>query len=204
VAGRLGRYVPHAHEGLAAAVAKAAGRLDGARTAVRGFFTGGTLCYEAQVVLTPLLGPVYSNVPLAPDLRVPAPVHAHVCLDLGEEDYTRGRPHPMIDPAARREIMAEQAFGADVAAVLIDVVLGYGSHADPAGEIAGTCADLAASGAAVVAHVLGSHGDPQGLETQRRVLREAGAIVTRTAAEAARSAAAIASRQPELVLRAPA
>ncbi len=204
VAAMLGRDVPHQAEGLAAAVAKAAERIDSARTTVRGFFTGGTLCYEAQVVLTSLLGPVYSNVPLKPDLHVPAPAHAHVCLDLGEEEYTRGRPHPMIDPAARREIMREQAFGADVATVLLDVVLGYGSHDDPAGEIAGTCADIVASGAAVVAYVLGTHGDPQGFEAQRRILREAGAIVTQTAAGAARAVAAIASRQPDLVLRTPA
>jgi len=202
VAAMLGRDVPEPAEGLSAAVANAAGRIGAARTAVRGFYTGGTLCYEAQVVLTSLLGPVYSNVPLTPDRQVPAPAHAHVCLDLGEEEYTRGRPHPMIDPAARREIMREQAFGADVAAVLIDVVLGYGSHDDPAREIAGTCADIVASGAAVVAYVLGTPGDPQGFEAQRRVLRDAGAIVTQTAAEAARAGAAIASRQPGLVLRA--
>ena len=79
-----------------------------------------------------------------------------MCLDLGEEEYTKGRPHPMIDPAARREILREQAFGADVAAVLLDVVLGYGSHPDPAGEIAGTCADIVAAGAAVVCYVLGA------------------------------------------------
>ena len=202
VAAMLGKDAPDPAGGLASAVAVAAGRIDAARTVVRGFFTGGTLCYEAQVVLTSLLGPVYSNIPLTPGLHVPAPAHAHVCLDLGEEEYTRGRPHPMIDPAARREIMQDQAFGSDVAAVLLDVVLGYGSHDDPAGEIAGTCADIAASGAAVVAYVLGTHGDPQGFEAQRRVLCEAGAIVTQTAAEAARAAAAIASRRPGLALRA--
>jgi len=121
------------------------GRDDTGRTAVRGFFTGGTLCYEAQVILTESLGPVYSNIPLRPELGISklgpaAPAGTHICLDLGEEEYTQGRPHPMIDPAARREIMREQAFGPDVAAVLLDVVIGYGSHPDPAGEIAGTCA----------------------------------------------------------------
>ena len=98
---------------------------------MRGFFTGGTLCYEAQVVLTRALGPVYSNIPLRPELGLPAPAGAHVCLDLGEEEYTKGRPHPMIDPAARTEIMRAEAFGDDIAAVLLDVVLGYGSHPDP-------------------------------------------------------------------------
>ncbi len=204
VASLLGSDAPDAAEGLSAAAAGAAERLGSGRTAVRGFFTGGTLCYEAQVVLTSLLGPVHSNIPLTPDRGLPAPEHAHVCLDLGEEEYTRGRPHPMIDPAARREILQQDAFGPDVAAVLLDVVLGYGSHADPAGEIAGTCAGIVDSGAAVVAYVLGTHGDPQGFEAQRRTLREAGAIVTQTAAGAARVAAAIASRQPALAAGAPA
>jgi FdrA protein len=199
VAAALGKPVPDLTEGLAVAAAQAVRRLDGARTAVRGFYTGGTLCYEAQVVLTALLGPVYSNIPLRTDLALPAPAGAHVCLDLGEEEYTQGRPHPMIDPAARRDIMREQAFGDDVAAVLLDVVLGYGSHPDPAGEIAGTCADIVASGAAVVGYVLGTDGDPQGLDAQRRTLRDAGVIVTPTAAQAARVAAAVAARRPGLV-----
>ena len=159
---------------------------------MRGFFTGGTLCYEAQVVLSESLGPVYSNIPLRPDLGLPAPAGAHVCLDLGEEEYTKGRPHPMIDPAARKDIMQTQAFGTDIAAVLLDVVIGYGSHPDPAGEIAGTCADILASGAAVVCYVLGARADRQGLDRQRAVLTEAGAIVTASAAQAARVAAAVA------------
>jgi FdrA protein len=198
VASILGRTVPDPAEGIGGVVEDAAARIGATRTAVRGFFTGGTLCYEAQVVLGRALGPVYSNIPLQGDLALPAPAGAHVCLDLGEEEYTRGRPHPMIDPAARIQIMRAEAFGDDIAAVLLDVVLGYGSHPDPAGEIAGTCADIVASGAAVVAYVLGARADRQGLDRQRQTLRDAGAIVTASAAEAARAAAAIAVRQPFL------
>jgi FdrA protein len=198
VAEILRQPVPETVRGLSEAVETAAARLASVRRAVRGFFTGGTLCYEAQVVLSRALGPVYSNIPLRPDLGLPAPPGAHICLDLGEEEYTKGRPHPMIDPAARTEIMRAEAFGDDIAAVLLDVVLGYGSHPDPAGEIAGTCADLAASGTVVIAYVLGARADRQGLDRQRRTLRDAGAIVTDSAAEAARVAAAIAARRPAL------
>jgi FdrA protein len=200
VAGILGRPVPDLAEDLDGVVEDAAARIGVTRTAVRGFFTGGTLCYEAQVVLGRMLGPVYSNIPLRADLGLPAPAGAHICLDLGEEEYTRGRPHPMIDPAARIQIMRAEAFADDIAAVVLDVVLGYGSHPDPAGEIAGTCADLVASGAAVVAYVLGARADRQGFDRQRRTLRDAGAIVTASAAEAARIAAAIAARQPALAV----
>ena len=194
VAQVLGRQMPGPGN-LDRETEAAIGRVGAGRTAVRGFFTGGTLCYEAQVILGEALGPVYSNIPLRPGLRLPgAPAGAHVCLDLGEEEYTRGRPHPMIDPAARREIMREQAFGPGIAVVLLDVVLGYGSHRDPAGEIAGTCADIVAGGAAVVAYVLGARADGQGFDRQRATLAEAGAIVTGSAAQAARVAAAIALR----------
>jgi len=199
-AGLLGRPVPSLAEGVDEAVEAAAGRVGASRRAVRGFFTGGTLCYEAQVVLTGALGPVYSNIPLRPELGLPAPAGAHVCLDLGEEEYTQGRPHPMIDPAARTEILRAQAFGKDIAVVLLDVVIGHGSHADPAGQVAGACADVVASGAAVVAYVLGTGGDPQGLERQRQTLREAGALVTGSSAQAARAAAAIAARRPALAV----
>jgi FdrA protein len=198
VAAQLGRAVPDLAAGLRAAAEKASRGLADSRTAVRGFFTGGTLCYEAQVVLGGLLGPVYSNIPLQSGHGLPAPALAHVCLDLGEEEFTKGRPHPMMDPAARREILQEQALRPEVAVVLLDVVLGYGSHADPAGEIAGVCADIVAGGAAVVAYVLGTRADPQGYDAQRAKLEEAGAIVTATAARAARTAGAIAARQPGL------
>jgi FdrA protein len=198
VAARLGRPVPDLAPGLRGAAETAARGLAGTRTAVRGFFTGGTLCYEAQVILRDLLGPVYSNIPLDAAHGLPAPAGAHVCLDLGEEEFTQGRPHPMIDPAARREIMRDQALGPEVAVVLLDVVLGHGSHRDPAGEIAGTCAEIVAGGAAVVAYVLGTREDPQGYDAQRAKLEDAGVIVTTTAARAARTAAAIAARQPDL------
>jgi FdrA protein len=196
-AGILGRPEPDLTAGLDG-VGEHAAAIGPTRTAVRGFFTGGTLCYEAQVVLGGSLGPVYSNIPLRPELGLPAPAGAHICLDLGEEEYTRGRPHPMIDPAARTEIMRADAFGDDIAAVVLDVVIGYGSHPDPAGQVAAACADIVAGGAAVVAYVLGTRGDPQGLDRQRQTLRDAGAIVTASAAQAARVAAAITARQPAL------
>jgi FdrA protein len=201
VAQILRKPVPEPDEDLTASTERTAAGMAATRRCVRGFFTGGTLCYEAQVVLSRALGPVYSNIPLRPDLGLPAPPGAHVCLDLGEEEYTRGRPHPMIDPTARTEIMRAEAFGDDIAVVLLDVVLGYGSHPDPAGEIAGTCAEITNGGAAVVAYVLGARADRQGLDRQRRTLRDAGAIVTASAAEAARVAAAIAARQPALAAR---
>jgi len=182
-------------------VTRAGESLDADRTLIRGLFSGGTLCYESLVILGDTVGPVYSNVPLEPSLRVPAPPGSHICLDLGEEEYTVGRPHPMIDPAARLEMLDEQASDPAVAVVLLDVVLGYGSHEDPASELASACARAVQQGVVVVAYVLGTQSDPQDYARQREILRRAGCIVTETAARASLAAAAVALRDPALVTR---
>ncbi|HMA33972.1 MAG TPA: hypothetical protein VKY74_05765, partial [Chloroflexia bacterium] len=72
---------------------------------VRGLFSGGTFCYEAMLLLQPTLGGIYSNTPLAPAWALPDPPHSyqHTCLDLGADEFTVGRPHPMIDLTARAE-----------------------------------------------------------------------------------------------------
>jgi FdrA protein len=162
------------------------------RTAVRGLFSGGTLCYEAQYVLERELGPVWSNEPLRSERGLPAPEDASLLLDLGAEEYTRGRPHPMIDPSGRLELLREAGQDPSVAAVLLDVVLGHGAHADPAGQLAPVCAEvMAGGGPPVVAYVLGTEGDPQRYSAQRATLEEAGCLVPETNAQAARVAAAL-------------
>jgi len=196
----LGREVPDQTAALQASVAAALGRLHERQTLVHGLFSGGTLCYESLGLLGTLLGPVYSNIPLDKRHGLPAPEGAHVCLDLGEEEYTKGRPHPMIDPEARLAFLRESGARDDVAVILIDVVLGYGAHDDPAGTLVDACREIEARhGPVVVAYVLGTRGDPQGLEDQRARLRHAGCLVAPTAARAALAAAALCRRQPDLV-----
>ena len=198
--GVLGLPTPDPGRGLAGHVEAACRGLPPGRTAVRGLFSGGTLCYEAQLILAPHVGRVYSNAPVAKADGLPAPAGSHVCLDLGEEEYTQGRPHPMIDPGARLALLREQGTDPATAVVLLDVVLGHGSHPDPAGVLAPACAELSADpeGPRVVAYVLGTRDDPQGYGRQRAILEEVGCIVTATAARAAHAAAAIALRRPEL------
>jgi FdrA protein len=198
--GLVGAPAPRLGEGLAEQVERALAGLDPARVAVRGLFSGGTLCYEAMVLLSRQLGPVYSNVPLRLDWATPAPDGAHVCLDLGEEEFTRGRPHPMIDPEARVEHIRRESDDPSTAVILLDIVLGHGSHADPASVLAPACADATGrpGGPAVVAYVLGTDADPQGLATQRRRLEEAGCLLAPTGARAALMSAALSRRQPAL------
>lgn len=196
----VGLTRPRPSPGLREEVAAAAARLPEARTAVRGLFSGGTLCYESMVVLSGLLGPVHSNTPLREGWDLPAPPGAHICLDLGEEEYTRGRPHPMIDPGARTELIREQAGDPSTAVILLDVVLGYGAHEDPASVLAPVCQEVTASAEApaVIAYVLGTDRDPQNLRVQSERLAEAGCLIAPTGARSALMAAAIAGRRPEL------
>jgi FdrA protein len=198
-AAQAGTDPPALGAGLGERVAAAASRLAPARGTVLGLFSGGTLCYEAQYVLERIFGPVWSNEPLCAGRGLPAPAGGSVLLDLGAEEYTRGRPHPMIDPERRLQLLGEAAEDPALAVVLLDVVLGHGSADDPAGRLAPACAELMGGGGPqVVAYVLGTEGDPQRYSAQRAVLEQAGCIVPETNARAACTAAALALRRPEL------
>src|SRR6185503_17417695 len=153
---------------LGPSVREARARLAPERSLVRGLFSGGTLCYESLVILGRTIGEVRSNTPINKEWGLPAPDGSHQCLDLGEEEYTRGRPHPMIDPEARIELLREHATDPSVAAIVLDVVLGYGSNVDPAGILAPVCESVMDDGGPqVVTYVLGTEHDPQGLSAQR-------------------------------------
>jgi FdrA protein len=194
-----GADVPEPGAGLCERVAEAARDLPAGRRTVRGLFSGGTLCYEAQYVLEGALGPVWSNEPLRAERTLPAPEGAPVLLDLGAEEYTRGRPHPMIDPESRLQLLRETAADPAVAVVLLDVVLGHASAEDPAGQLAPVCAEVTGDGGPrIVVHLLGTEADPQRYSAQRARLEEAGCLVADTNARAAYAAAALALRRPEL------
>lgn len=192
---------PDVTEGLSDLIAGALDRPGDDRRAVKGLFSGGTLCYESMVVMTPRLGAVHSNVPLRDGWGMPAPADAHVCLDLGEEEYTKGRPHPMIDPEPRAEMILNAGEDPACAVILIDVVLGYGAHDDPASVLALACEQATSKpgGACVVAYVLGTDNDPQGYSSQRARLQDAGCLLAPTGAHAALMAAAVAARNPKVV-----
>jgi succinyl-CoA synthetase alpha subunit len=167
---------------------------------VRGLFAGGSLCYQAQDIFRQAGIPVRSNAPLDGVSRLADPRRAegHSLIDLGADEFTRGRPHPMIDPRLRRERILSESEDPAVGVLLLDVILGYGCAPDPAGDLAGAIAQAQRASErrggrlAVVASVVGTEGDPQDAERQTRALREAGATVCASSAEAARLAAAIA------------
>ena len=166
---------------------------------VRGLYSGGTLCFEAALLLGEILPDVYSNTPVggARALENVWQSRAHTLIDLGDDVFTRGRPHPMIDHRLRNERLAVEAQDPQTAVILLDVVLGYGAHADPASVIApvieASIAQAAASGRhlAVVGFVCGTATDPQNLQRQEARLRAAGMRLAGSNAEAARLAARI-------------
>lgn len=167
---------------------------------VRGLFSGGSLCDEAMDILHHQLGRIHSNIPLSPEWALEDAWRSkgHSCVDMGEEEFTRGRPHPMIDLRLRQERLLKEADDPEVAVILLDVVIGYGAHDDPADALSESIRMAKAKAAAVgrhlsvVAHVCGTAQDPQGLDQQERALRAAGALVMPTNAQAAQVAAAIA------------
>lgn len=147
---------------------------------IAGFYSGGSLASEAKVVLKGLLGADVDG-------------QQHI-IDLGDDEYTVGRPHPMIDPRLRSEKIEDAGHDPAVAVILLDVVLGYASHPDPAGALipAIDAANAAALGdgrsLAVVASVCGTANDPQGLAGQRTILADAGVHLAASNARAARLA----------------
>ncbi len=187
-------FAPTLKEAAAQALGKRLGeRFDPAALAVpargpsiRGLFAGGTLAAEAQVVLLAAGQAVASNAPVPGASALDgAPPEAHRLLDLGDDAYTRGRPHPMIDPGVRdgplRAALADPLAGV----VLLDTVLGYGACDDPAGHLAEVLEAAPAPRPTVVASVTGTRDDPQGRAGQIERLRAAGVLVAPSNADAA-------------------
>ncbi len=178
-----------------ASVAPSGGRAGG----LRGLFSGGTLCVEALAIAAARLGPVSSNIALGPQWRVGG-ADGHVLLDLGADEFTIGRPHPMIDPWPRLERFTADAADPSCAVVLLDVVLGHGAHPDPAADLAAAvrAARRSRPDLSVVVSLIGTADDPQDLYRQAETLSAAGVEVFGSNAQATRFAveAAIGSPAP--------
>lgn len=171
-------------------VAKQLARLDDRNAfkgrRILGLYTGGTLAYETRHLFQQALGVA----------------HPHRVLDLGDDEHTVGRPHPMIDPKVRTDMIVQAGADPEVGVLLLDLVLGKGAHENPAAPLASAVNEARRSAArdgrrlACAAYILGTARDPQGLESQAAQLEEAGIPVFATNADAARYAAMLA--QPAL------
>ena len=172
------------------------GNLGPERRYLRGLYTGGTLCNETLYLLKDHLD-IHSNVPLRPDLKLPYPARgtAHCCVDLGEDEFTVGRPHPVIDLSLRISRLTEEFADPEVKLILLDIMLGYGAHRNPGAELAHAVATAGRGqpdgGPVVLAHVCGTDADPQVLGGQEESLRQAGVFLFPTNARAAMAALAV-------------
>jgi FdrA protein len=160
---------------------------------LRGLFAGGTFCYQAQQVLQDAGIRVHSNAPLGGNERLEDPERSvgHTVVDMGGDEFTTGRPHPMIDSTIRCQRIVSESRDPSMAVLLLDCILGYNSSPNPARELAGAIRtareNVHGRGGhlTVVASVCGTDGDPQGLDGQVRVLEEAGAAVFASSRRAA-------------------
>ena len=159
----------------------------------RGFFSGGTLADESMKLSIGKLGHIYSNIPLKPEDKIENPLTAeykeNTCIDFGEDEFTEGKPHPMIDLTLRCERILRDAHDPTLAILQCDCVIGYGSNPNPAEELAAAIAkakEIAASEGryiSAICSIVGTEGDPQNLTETRKQLEAAGAIVVRSNAQ---------------------
>lgn len=166
----------------------ALGRPGRKRGTVRGLFSGGSLCAEAQAVLMSAGIRFSSNVPIP---GASGAESGHRLIDLGADEYTRGRPHPMIEPAVRDRPLAKALADPEVGVILVDVVVGHGAHEDPAGRLAAVLAAHGREAPVVIASVCGTDEDPQNRSAQVEALRDAGVVVAESNAGAVETAAAL-------------
>lgn len=171
-------------------------KLDSQRKYMRGLFSGGTLCYESLVILDDKFD-IESNVPLRKELFLEAPTKGkkHCCVDLGEDEFTRGIPHPIIDTGLRGQRLEEDMRDPTCRVIMMDIVLGFGADPDPASKFAAIInrvrKDLPDGGPIIVCSVCGTDADPQSCAQQEKTLEDAGCFVFPTNAQAAKAVARI-------------
>jgi len=152
---------------------------------IRALYSGGTLCDEAMLLLSTQVGAIASNIPLRPEWSLaPGEIYrGHTALDLGSDEFTRGRPHPMIDPSTRLDYFARAASDPATAVILLDIVLGFGVPSNPATIYAEAIrqqreqARQQGRSLTVIVSLCGTEGDPQRLSAQRAILESSGDIV---------------------------
>ncbi len=166
---------------------------------LRGLYTGGTYMDEAMRTMEPVLGPVWSNAPLKSQFKLEnsSVSKENTCVDYGEEEFTKGRPHPAIDPSVRRPAILKEAGDPEVAVILLDFILTPPGHMEPVGYVLDdikTAMDMAkAEGRKLVfiGTILGTDADLQNKKEQSEKLQEAGVVVCKTNHTASRLATEI-------------
>lgn len=149
---------------------------------IRGLYCGGTICDEAMFLAMEKYSDVYANIRKEAEYKLSGTdaSRAHTFLDFGEDEFTNGKPHPMIDPSNRIARFKQEAADPEVGVIIMDVVLGYGANPDPAGVMLPAIKEAKERAAAegrhleILVYVLGTAQDPQNFEEQVAKLVDAG------------------------------
>ena len=174
-----------------------AAAMNPAQQYVRGIFSGGTFCFEAQLVHRSQGIGAHSNTPVDGNTALDGITRSveNTIIDMGDDEFTQGRPHPMIDPSLRDSRIREEIADATAAVVLFDVVLGYGSAADPIAGLLPVLEENSGRAVTFIGYVCGTDLDPQGREQVVSRLESAGVLVATSNAEAAAWSAALISQR---------
>lgn len=189
----VARQIEMQHRALKEMARREAAKCRPPRRFVRGLFSGGTFCTEAQLVFDGRINEVCSNAPFgnAQMLEDVLRSRAHTVVDLGADEFTVGRPHPMIDFSLRNRRIIEEADDPETAVILLDVVLGYGANMDPVSELDAPLRAVA-DRVSVICSVTGTDDDPQNRSRVKRALESTGAVVMPSNAAACELACAVA------------
>lgn len=161
-------------------------KLNSEQKYIRGLFAGGTICDEVAYLIKEDFDNVYSNIAQDSKYRLDDinKSREHTILDFGDDEFTQGRAHPMIDPSIRAERIVEEAKNPEVGVIAIDIILGYGSHEDPvevtlpAIREAKSIAEKEGRHLEILAFVLGTENDPQNFELQVEKLMDEGVTIS--------------------------
>lgn len=164
--------------------AKLVSKLKPAQKHLKGLFTGGTLCTEAHLVLQS------HGVTVGSNAVQNNPATPHQLIDLGADEYTLGKPHPMLEPAVRTSYLVDELNNAATAVIMIDIVLGYGAHHDPAAEVCEAISSVDHN-VIILASVCGTTDDPQDYQQQCQSLKDAGVVLCQCNSEMATLGAAV-------------
>jgi FdrA protein len=178
---------------------KESSKLSSEQKYLRALFSGGTFCDETQLICNELLTEVYSNTPVgnAKKLKDSNVSEKHTIIDLGDDEFTVGKPHPMIDYSTRCKRIIEEARDPETAVILLDIVLGFGSNMDPLSEIIPVIRNVKELASVrkcylpLICSVTGTDKDPQNRTLVITALESEGVIVMKSNAAASRLAISI-------------
>ena len=174
---------------------------------IRGFFAGGTLCYESKIILEQMIGKVYSNLSSDDEYSIKGSVTSkeNTLIDFGEEEFTSARPHPIIDPLLRKNRILEDANDPNVGVIIIDIICGINaakntiaSHAETIKKAIQTAKEQGRK-LSIFAYICGTEKDVS--ENELKLLTDSGAKLFTSNALMSFAAALVVNKSDENLIK---